>query len=436
MAVASVQRTPPARPRRTANPGGALVIGGDYRALGIVRSLGRRGIPVRILTDEHRIAAASRYVQQSLPWPDLDPASQVAFLLRLATQERLDGWVLFPSGDEPAALLAQHHAALSERFRLTVPDWKVTRWAYDKRLANWLAVDAGVDHPWTRYPRSREEVAALACTFPVVIKPTHKERQLNSFTAAKAWRVDNRQELLRRYDEARALVPADVIMIQELIRGGGAQQFSFAALCQDGEPLASIVARRARQYPEDFGRFSTFVETIDHPEVERAARRLLLTLGYTGLIEIEFKRDPASGRYLLLDINPRVWGWHTLGQRAGVDFPYLHWQLIRGQDVPQVRARPGVRWVRMLPDLPAAARKIWRRELSLQTYLRAFHGPMEFAIYAQDDPLPALADLPLSVYLSARRLAPAFAQTVEDLVGVVRPRVRTTGPGRFRQASH
>lgn len=53
-------------------PGGALVIGGDYRGLGVVRSLGRRGIPVWVLTDEHKIAATSRYAQRSFAWPATD----------------------------------------------------------------------------------------------------------------------------------------------------------------------------------------------------------------------------------------------------------------------------------------------------------------------------------------------------------------------------
>ena len=59
-------------------------------------------------------------------------------------------------------------------------------------------------------------------------------------------------------------------MVQEFIPGGGGCQFSFAALCSEGQPLASIVARRTRQFPPDFGRASTFVETVDEPGVIEA----------------------------------------------------------------------------------------------------------------------------------------------------------------------
>ncbi len=43
---------------------GAVVVGGDYQGLGIVRSLGQRGIPVCIIDDEHSISRFSRYATQ------------------------------------------------------------------------------------------------------------------------------------------------------------------------------------------------------------------------------------------------------------------------------------------------------------------------------------------------------------------------------------
>ncbi len=83
---------------------GALVVGGDYRGLGVVRSLGRRGIPVWVLTDEHHLAGASRYARRSLPWPTVPEAERVGYLGELARCHGLEGWVVFPTGDESAAL--------------------------------------------------------------------------------------------------------------------------------------------------------------------------------------------------------------------------------------------------------------------------------------------------------------------------------------------
>jgi D-aspartate ligase len=210
--------------------------------------------------------------------------------------------------------------------------------------------------------------------------------------------VRNRQELLARYREARELIPPDLILVQELIPGGGESQFSYAALCCDGEPIASLTARRTRQYPIDFGYSSSFVETVDVPEIVGPSRRLLAAIQYTGLVEVEYKLDARDGRYKLLDINPRLWTWSALGGRAGIDFPYLLWQMMVGRPVPEQTGRTDVRWVRMSTDVPAAIHEIIRGRLDVGAYLQSLCGPIEFALMAADDPIPGLLDLPLFAY--------------------------------------
>ena len=383
-------------------PVGAVVLGSDYKALGIVRSLGRHRIPVWVIRDEHALASLSRYTRRSVAWPDTDEAGRVAFLLELGRSHKLDGWALFPTDDETAALLSRNRHALCERFRSTVTGWDVMRWAYDKRLTYRLAAGLNVDHPRTVYPRTRGDVLSYDGGYPAILKPAARP-EMNSFTASKAWRVDDPEMLVARYDEAAALLDPSLIMIQELIPGHGDGQLSYAALCRNGEPLASVTARRIRQWPMDFGRASTYVETIDAPEVEAIARRVLGALRFDGIVEIEFKRDARDGRLKLLDINPRAWGWHTLGARAGIDFPYLLWRLLEGARFRGLRGRPGVRWIRMLTDLPTALSEMRAKRLSPLAYLSSLRGPIEFAILAPDDPLPALAELPTTLGLALRR---------------------------------
>ena len=155
----------------------------------------------------------------------------------------------------------------------------------------------------------------------------------------------------------------------------------------------------------DFGRFSTYVETVDEPQVVEAAVRLLAKINFTGIVEVEFKKDLRDGQYKLLDVNPRVWGWHTLGQRAGVDFPHLLWLLVRGEPVPEVRGRTGERWKRFSADLPIAISEILKGRLGIWDYLASFLIPAEPAIFAWDDPLPGLLELPSLAGLLGRRIA-------------------------------
>jgi predicted ATP-grasp superfamily ATP-dependent carboligase len=370
---------------------GAIVIGANYGGLGIVRSLGRHKIPVVVLQDEHASAAVSRYTKRHMPWPMSTEADQLDFLKSLSETGEFDGWTVYPTTDETAALLARNAACLSQRYCLTTPSWAAMEWAYDKRLTYELAAKLGIDHPKTYRPTNREDVLSLDCTFPAILKPAIKDR-VNKFTSARAWPVANREELVDQYVEASRLVDPDVIMIQELVPGGGKSQFSFVALCVDGSPLAYGVARRARQYPVDFGHGSTYVETVEQPEIEEPSRRLLKEMNYNGLVELEFKRDPSTGQFKLLDINARAWAWHSLGHRAGVDFPYLCWRLLHGEPVPETRARPGAHWVRMATDIPTVFTEIRRGTLSPGAYISSLRRPLEFAVFSADDPYPMFVE--------------------------------------------
>jgi D-aspartate ligase len=383
---------------------GAIVIGEHCRGLGIIRSLGRRGIPVWTLQPKRELmAGASRYSRKHFAWPDGDDRQRLDRLFALASRYGLDGWALFPDCDESAALLARHHEELARHFRVTVPPWDVLRWAYDKRLTYRLAADNGIDQPQTFLPACRDDLAKFDVSFPALLKPAVKAEP-NRFTRDKAWLVNDRQALSARYDEARSLVPDDVIMVQELIPGGGEAQFSYTALCQEGRTVASLTARRTRQYPIDFGHSSSFVETVCEPAIEEPARRVLAAMGYTGLVEVEFKYDARDRRFKLLDINPRAWTWHGLCAHAGVDFPYLLWLMTHGEPVPDVSARPDVRWVRVGTDIPAALSAMLRGRLSLRDYARSLSAPLHFAIFATDDLLPGLLAGPQLIYSRWHRL--------------------------------
>jgi predicted ATP-grasp superfamily ATP-dependent carboligase len=361
--------------------------------MAVARSLGRHGVPVWLFTNDQPIARFSRYVRCGPKWPDKGD-EKIEVLMETALRHGLKGWTLFAGSDIEAQFLAQYHTILSDAFLTTTPAWNVMRWAYDKRLTYRLAAEAGIDLPWTYSPRDRDDVASLKGPFPMVVKPAIKEHK-NRFIRDKAWRANDRKELMARYDEASSLVDPGIIILQELIPGSGSTQFSYAALWSKRGPVASLVARRLRQYPIDFGYTSTFVETVEQPEVSQAAERFLRAINYSGLVEVEFKYDVRERRYKLLDVNGRLWTWNALGNRAGVDFAYLMWLESQGKSVPPCQARTGVGWLHASRDFVAAMLEIQRGTLSTTAYLRSLCGPKEFASFAMDDPLPTILGLPL-----------------------------------------
>jgi D-aspartate ligase len=386
-------------------PTGALILGGAHGSLEIARSLGRRGIPVWLVTSDNPLPTLSRYVERSLSWPGPEWSGAVGYLADLAARHDLHGWVLFAGGDAEVQFIAQNHKALAALFTLTTPAWEVTRFAIDKRAMNARAAELGLAQPQSRYPRSRDDIANLGLRFPVVIKPMTWEGR-NGFIKVKAWRADDAHALLARYDRIEAVVGADRIMVQELIPGDGRTQFSYAAICDRGTPVGALVARRARQYPVDFGFTSTFVETIAQHDVEDAARRFLQSLDYSGLVEIEFKYDARDDRYKILDVNARTWTWIALGAAAGVDFAALQWRLARGERLAPCAGRTGVTWRYLSRDLVAAAQEIAAGTRKPADGFGALRPAAAAAVFAWDDPLPALFDLPLvAVRVAKRRLA-------------------------------
>jgi D-aspartate ligase len=406
---------------------GALVIGGDYRGLGIVRSLGRRGIEVWVAQCGDVLAGCSRYARGRLRWPEGAESEQTDFLLSVADAKGWGGWVLFPTAEDTAWLVARNHRALGARYRLTTSPWDEYRCAADKRVAYERARAQGIDTPRTWHPTGIEEVARLAIDLPVIVKPAVRITR-NELTDAKAWRVDSRDALLARYAQACTLLPAGWVMIQEVIPGGGEHQLAFAATCRDGETLGWVAARRGRQFPTDFGRFSTFVETIHHPELVRAGQRLVADLRLTGLIEIEFKEDPRDGRLKLLDVNARAWGWHAVGRAAGVDFAHLAWRAAQGERIRPTQGRAGVRWVWLTTDLPISARELLAGRLRLRAYLRSLRPPIEGAIGASDDPLPLVLDAPLlAMRLLRRRWRGRATSSASSMPGTDRPSDDPTG---------
>ena len=383
---------------------GALVIGGDYQGLGIVRSLGRHGIPVCVVDDEHSISRFSRYSTHFARLPDLRHERKVVDgLLEVGARLGLQGWVLYPTREELVVALSRNRSQLGEMFRVPTPAWDSIRWAWDKRNTYRLAQELNIPIPATYYPENVDQLAALdTLSPPFAIKPAIKEHFIYA-TKAKAWCANSHKELRVLFQRAAKLVGPGEVMVQEVIPGGGAQQFAYCAFFCGGKSVGKMTARRRRQHPLQFGRASTYVETVDIPVLEELSERFLRAMNYYGLVEVEYKLDPRDSQYKLLDVNARTWGYHSLGPQAGVDFSYMLYADQLGLRVPDCKAKPGLGWVRMTTDLPAAVMAIVAGDVNLKSYLRSIRECNVEAVFSADDPLPGLAEVLMVPYLALKR---------------------------------
>ncbi len=383
---------------------GAVVIGGDYQGLGIVRSLGRQGVPVCVVDDEHSISRYSRYCKRFVRVADLrDHRTTVDGLLAIGKRFGLTGWVLYPTREELVAACSLHRAELSQVFRVPTPDWESIKWAWDKRNTYRLAQQLDIPTPVTHYPEDAGELAKLdSLTPPFVIKPAIKEHFLYA-ARAKAWRANSHSELRTLFRKASKLAGPGEIMVQELIPGGGSRQFSYCAFFRNKEAVGKMVARRVRQHPLQFGKASTYVETLDIPLLEELSERFLRAIDYYGLVEVEYKFDPRSSQYKLLDVNARTWGYHSLGAHAGVDFSYMLYSDQVGLPVTFSKGRAGSAWIRTTTDIPAAISAIFSGETDWRSYFRSVTKCNVEAVFSAGDPLPGVAEVALIPYMAIKR---------------------------------
>lgn len=392
----------PARPV-TSKRNGAVVVGGDFHGLAIVRSLGRRGIPVVVVDDETSIGRFSKYTTRAVRAPNLrDGKGTVDFLLTLGRELDLKGWVLFPTRDELVVAFSRYKAPLSELFRVPTPDWEVTKWAWNKRNTYSMALRLEIPIPRTWCPRTLDDIEEIDAEFPLCVKPAVKEDFFYA-TKAKAWRANCRGELKDLLRRATRHVGSNEVLVQEIIPGDGSRQFSCCMLIKDGAAIGTMEARRWRQHPPEFGRAATFVESVDLPVLQEPTLRFLRAINYYGLAEVEYKLDPRDGKYKLLDVNARTWGFHALGAPAGVDFSYMLYADQVGDPIDNCHGRPGVGWIRMVTDIPTSLLGICGGRLDLRTYLRSLRHFRIESVFSSEDILPSLAEIALIPYLTITR---------------------------------
>jgi D-aspartate ligase len=382
---------------------GAVVIGGEHPGLGIARSLGRRGIPICIIDDQHSVSQFSRYTTRVVRVKDLrNEQNTVDNVMEIGQRYGLKGWVLFPTRDETVAAFSRHRDRLAEFFRVTTPAWETVQWTWDKKNTYDRAAALGISIPQTYTVVTEEGLAGLYKRLPLAIKPAVKENFFYA-TGDKAWRAETPQQLTNLFRRAKRQIRPEEILIQEIIPGSGHQQYSYCAFFRDGKAQATLVARRMRQHPREFGRAATYVETIEHPEVEELSERFLRAINYYGLVEVEFKQDLRDGQFKMLDVNARTWGFHSLGVPCGVDFPYLLYADQVGRSVESSRAKVGIGWLRAVTDVPTVVSDLWAHELSLRSYLKSLKNTRTESVFCLRDPLPTVAEVLMLPYLVAKK---------------------------------
>ncbi len=384
------------RPNSTYPP--AVVSYMSYSGLGIVRSLGRLGVPVYALDpDSKKIGMDSRFCK-SKPCPSIesDESKHIDFLIQLS-ESLGQRPVLFPTGDNTVLCYAKYEQVLKNHFLFTVPQRSTIERLVTKDALFKTAMELHIPTAATFIPDSLSEVTNIASqiSYPCIIKPMrsnawHQEAiQKVIGDNTKVILAQNADELLGAYSK---VAPYDSsVVISEVIPGDDSELFYFVFyVSNDHELLGRFSGRKCRVIPIHFGSAS-FVESVFVEELDRVSMDFLSRLKYRGLGGIEFKRDPRDGKFKLIEFNARYGLWDVLGARCGVDTAYLAYCDAIGKSVAKkFDYRTGVKWVSIYRDTKAFL--AYRREgaITLWSWLRSLWGEKQWAVLAWDDVKPFL----------------------------------------------
>ncbi len=385
------------------NTVGAVIIGGDFQALGVIRSLAENDIPVFLLDHELGIARYSRYAKRRAKnYSLLSEEVFVDYLIRLAEKENLQGWVLFPNNDHIVKLLSIHRDNLNKWYRNPVPPWETTRKFYYKEYAYEIAENLSIPVPRLYRGGSLEKIIEQNVQFPIVLKPSFKENYYPK-TKKKAIKVETIEELINEYRKMSSIIEPSQIIVQEMIEGGPKNLFSYVTVFDGEKDILGMSARRRRQHPMDFGHATTYAEPVTIPHLKAMSLKLLKALQYYGLAEVEFMKDDKDGLFKFIEINGRVWGWHTLAKAAGINLPLILFQHMVREEIEYSEPINGVKWIRLATDIPTVFRELISGRMKFGEYINSLKGKKEFAVFSLNDPLPFFMEFLLIPYLWRKR---------------------------------
>jgi predicted ATP-grasp superfamily ATP-dependent carboligase len=138
---------------------------------------------------------------------------------------------------------------------------------------------------------------------------------------------------------------------------------------------------------------------------------------------VEFKQDPRDGQFKLLDVNARTWGFHSIADAAGVDFPYLLYADQLGLPVDRRRGKADIGWLRMVTDIPTAGLDLLTGKLGVRSYWSSLRRTRSESVFCLKDPLPSIAELVMLPYLVAKKYFAKPAKKSEGHAAVSRTAV-------------
>lgn len=396
---------------------GALLLGANYYGtLAAARAYGAEGLDVAMADDDRAaIGLYSRFVTQRSLCPNLSDTEQFLSWLREFGRKAPGKWVLSPTNDHLAWLLAVHREELAPLFHLHHPGEETIFNLLDKHRLQSAADAVGLEMPQTRVaekPEALEEVAHTMA-FPLLLKP---RTQVFLRSGLKGVLVNSPEELAEKAEEFRRFVVYDRVLeerhpevrsplVQEYLPAAETSVFSVSGFRSREGDLVARGAMKVLQRPRKLGIGLCFEGRALDPGLVDKLGALCAKVGYFGTFEAEF--IVSGARRLLIDFNPRFYSQMGFDHARGLNHALLAWNGAMGRDQEVARLLREARAWEPRGDEAYCHRTMLELVLGLQgtsgqmsheqvhhwrDWLAQHRGHLVDAVWSARDPLPSVVD--------------------------------------------
>ncbi len=371
----------------------AIVFGGGMNGVATVRNLGRYGIPVLSVVDNKDEVRHSRYCKKCYVVPQIQASVHVLKSFLQKIQRNLhEGAVLFSTTDFFSLHLSALKNYLEDNYYVPLPSYDIVKTLVCKKEFYHSLSKQSLPYPSTYIPESLDDVKQICrdATFPLLVKPSMSQSFYSRFHT-KGFQANSEKELLRYYSMATKCNLE--VIFQEIIPsewGGLTTENMYGIegyLAKKHDSSAFFAYHRLRGWPPLFGNTS-LRESIPISEIRNqfvATEEYLNDLGFKGLMEAEWKKDPRDGTLKLLEINARQSMQNSLPTSCGVNLVLLAYLESIGEKINCINNyETGVRWADLVNDLRSAT----VTRTSIKDWICSLKPVKEWSFFASDDLAP------------------------------------------------
>jgi len=270
-----------------------------------------------------------------------------AYVEKIIDELKKGNYEIFIPTLECGYLLSHYREEINRYSNMISMPFSDTMFLHNKANLHEISRRTGVPCPEETFAPENLKEAEKYCRglgFPVVIKHrTGRNGNGQKIVDDPGENWEQYRRIVEKYKLENRLP-----IIQRYING---KLISTVNLAREGEIIGKVSFKSLRMVPTRGGT-SCFRVTESFPQVDNFDRKLVRTLNWTGFLSLDYLLEEKTGKFYLIDCNPRPAPGISLGFHAGVDLVGAYVDMLLGRKIRRIKTqRNGVKGKLQFLDL-------------------------------------------------------------------------------------